>query len=89
MTSLTLKSVCHGSQVSNICLASCRRSASAATVKELVQKINRGETVSFQKQDVHTAAVLLKTFLRELSHPLMTYQLFDSILHFTGKHSPH
>ena len=34
-------------------------------------------------QDVHIAAVLLKTFLRELSHPLLTYQLFDSILHFT------
>ena len=54
-------------------------------VKELVQKVNRGETVTFQSQEVHTAAVLLKTFLRELSHPLMTYQLFDSILHFAGK----
>lgn len=59
-----------------------RRSASAVTVKDLVQKVNRGETVSFERADVHTAAVLLKTFLRELSHPLMTYQLFDSILHF-------
>ena len=26
-------------------------------------------------QDVHIAAVLLKTFLRELSHPLLTYQV--------------
>jgi len=60
-----------------------RRSANAAVVRELQTKIDQGETVDFEIQDVHIAAVLLKTFLRELSHPLLTYQLFDSILHFT------
>ena len=30
---------------------------------------------SLPNQDVHIAAVLLKTFLRELSHPLLTYQV--------------
>ena len=30
---------------------------------------------SLPDQDVHIAAVLLKTFLRELSHPLLTYQV--------------
>ena len=84
---MTLKSVCHCSRFLTFVCPS-RRSASAATVKELVQKVNRGETISFERQDVHTAAVLLKTFLRELSHPLMTYQLFDSILHFAGKLHP-
>lgn len=60
-----------------------RRSANAAVVRELQTKIDQGENVDFEIQDVHIAAVLLKTFLRELSHPLLTYQLFDSILHFT------
>jgi len=60
-----------------------RRSANAAVVRELQTKIDQGENVEFEIQDVHIAAVLLKTFLRELSHPLLTYQLFDSILHFT------
>lgn len=59
-----------------------RRSANAAVVRELQAKINRGENVEFETGDVHIAAVLLKTFLRELSHPILTYQLFDSILHF-------
>lgn len=60
-----------------------RRSANAAVVRELQTKIDQGENIDFEIQDVHIAAVLLKTFLRELSHPLLTYQLFDSILHFT------
>jgi len=60
-----------------------RRCGSAATVKEYIQKVNRGEKVEFSVQrDVHIVTVLLKTFLRELSHPILTYQLFDSILHF-------
>ena len=61
-----------------------RRAANTNTVKELVARINKGEKISFSEHDVINATVLLKTFLRELSHPLLTYQLFDSILHFTG-----
>lgn len=60
-----------------------RRAANTNTVKELVARINKGEKISFSEHDVINATVLLKTFLRELSHPLLTYQLFDSILHFT------
>lgn len=59
-----------------------RRSANALVVKELQAKVDKGENIEFELQDVHIAAVLLKTFLRELSHPLLTYQLFDSIIHF-------
>ena len=63
-----------------------RRAANASTVKELVQKINKGEKVieTFSVQDVILATVLLKTFLRELSQPLLTFELFESILHFAG-----
>jgi Rho GTPase-activating protein 1 len=32
--------------------------------------------------DVHMAAVLLKTFLRQLDEPLMTYELYDEICAF-------
>jgi len=60
-----------------------RRSAPATTVKELAEKVNLGESVSFTyPSDTHTAAVLLKTFLRELSQPLLTYQFYGTILQF-------
>ena len=61
-----------------------RRSANAKAVRELQTKIDLGENIEFEQSDVHIAAVLLKTFLRELSSPVLTYQLFDSILHFSG-----
>jgi len=59
-----------------------RRSANAVVVRELQAKVNRGESVEFDTGDVHIAAVILKTFLRELAHPLLTYQLYDNVLHF-------
>lgn len=34
---------------------------------------------------MHLAAVLLKTFLRELEEPLMTFDLFDEITQFQSK----
>ena len=51
---------------------------------KMVAKINSGENVEFSLHDVHIAAVLLKTFLRELPEPLLTFEQFESILHFTG-----
>jgi len=60
-----------------------RRCCSATAVRDLVARANKGERLELSPgTDVHLAAVLLKTFLRELSHPLLTYQLFESILHF-------
>ncbi|OXU26243.1 hypothetical protein TSAR_016906 [Trichomalopsis sarcophagae] len=58
-----------------------RRSANVAVVKELQSKCNQGLPVDFQG-DAHIAAVLLKTFLRELEEPLMTYELYDEITQF-------
>jgi len=61
-----------------------RKAANAASVKECVQKLNRGEKVieTLSVQDVILVTVILKTFLREMSEPLLTFDLFESILHF-------
>lgn len=58
-----------------------RRSANVAVVKELQSRCNHGLPVDFHG-DPHIAAVLLKTFLRELDEPLMTYELYDEITQF-------
>ncbi|MEQ2218068.1 hypothetical protein XENOCAPTIV_028932, partial [Xenoophorus captivus] len=47
---------------------------------------NLGTAVNFRDmEDVHLAAVILKTFLRELPEPLLTYQLYNDIVNFTCK----
>lgn len=64
-----------------------RRSASSSLVREAQSRVNRGDNVDFQREfdgDYHLAAVLLKTFLRELKEPLMTFDLFDDIVTFQG-----
>lgn len=60
-----------------------RRSANVTLVRELQAKVNQGEEIDFHS-DVHIAAVLLKTFLRELEEPLMTFDLYDEITQFQG-----
>lgn len=60
-----------------------RRSANVSLVREVQTQCDRGESVDF-KGDVHLAAVLLKTFLRELEEPLLTYELYDDIMQFQG-----
>ncbi|KAM6945488.1 rho GTPase-activating protein 1 [Aplochiton taeniatus] len=60
-----------------------RRSANVTLVKEVQQRYNSGEQVSFsQMEDVHLAAVILKTFLRELPEPVLTYALYNDIVNF-------
>ncbi len=61
-----------------------RRSANVSLVRETQAACDRGEPVDF-KGDVHLAAVLLKTFLRELEEPLLTYELYDDIMQFQSK----
>lgn len=60
-----------------------RRSASTQLVRQLQQKINNGEEVIIE--DPHVAAVLLKTFLRELKEPLLTFELYEEIVQFQSK----
>ena len=57
-----------------------RKSGNAAQIKELMQRINNGESIVFNDGDVHIAAVILKTFLKELDEPVLTYKLYDYII---------
>uniref|UniRef100_A0AAG5DB64 Rho-GAP domain-containing protein n=2 Tax=Anopheles atroparvus TaxID=41427 RepID=A0AAG5DB64_ANOAO len=59
-----------------------RRSGNYARIKELRAKINGGEEVQLSSEDTHVVASLLKTFLRELEEPLLTYELYDDITQF-------
>ncbi|XP_070190826.1 rho GTPase-activating protein 8-like isoform X3 [Littorina saxatilis] len=62
-----------------------RRCAPLTTLKEVQEKYNAGEPVNFAEYgDVHVPAAILKKFLRELSEPLLTFDLFEPItrLHF-------
>lgn len=61
-----------------------RRSANMAVIKELQRACNRGEPLRF-RNDPHNAAVLLKTFLRDLEEPLLTFELYDEIMEFQSK----
>ena len=46
----------------------------------LMAKINNGERIVFSQGDVHIAAVILKTFLKELEEPLLTFKLYENII---------
>jgi len=48
----------------------------------LKQKVNGGSDVDFKDVDTHVIAGLLKTFLRDLEEPLLTYDLYDEITSF-------
>ncbi|PNI48530.1 PRR5-ARHGAP8 isoform 1 [Pan troglodytes] len=61
-----------------------RRSASAQTVREIQRLYNQGKPVNFDDYgDIHIPAVILKTFLRELPQPLLTFQAYEQILGIT------
>lgn len=62
-----------------------RRTANAATLKKVQQRLNSGETVDFTEfNDVTIAAVTLKTFLRDLSEPILTFELYEPIIRLYG-----
>jgi hypothetical protein len=66
-----------------------RRSANMKTVKDVQELLNSGEEVDFDEygeQSVHVAAVILKTFLRELEEPILTFNLFNDITSFKNHH---
>lgn len=41
--------------------------------------------IEMSNEDTHVVAGLLKTFLRDLSEPLLTYELYDEIIQFLGE----
>lgn len=63
-----------------------RRSANVQIVKEVQERFNNGEKVNLNEfeleQSYHIASVLLKSFLRELEEPLLTFELYDDIIDF-------
>ncbi|KAL3317887.1 Rho GTPase-activating protein 1 [Cichlidogyrus casuarinus] len=63
-----------------------RRSVASSVIRKVQTRYNRGEYVDlYHYDDPHLAAVLLKTFLRELSEPILTYDLFDQIVNLQYK----
>ncbi|XP_052240817.1 rho GTPase-activating protein 8-like isoform X3 [Dreissena polymorpha] len=63
-----------------------RRSANAATLKEVQTRLNNGEVINFEDyEDVTIAAVTLKTFLRELKEPILTFELYEPIVRLHGQ----
>ena len=60
-----------------------RRSANVRLVHQLQSQVNHGETVTLAEP--HLAAVLIKSFLRELEEPLMTFDLYDEIVQVQGR----
>ncbi|KAL0964914.1 hypothetical protein UPYG_G00274330 [Umbra pygmaea] len=57
-----------------------RRSARVQLIKDVQKLYNQGKPVMFEQYgDVHVPAVILKTFLRELPEPLLTYPLYNHI----------
>ncbi|XP_070110505.1 rho GTPase-activating protein 8 isoform X4 [Equus przewalskii] len=65
-----------------------RRSASVQTVREVQRLYNQGKPVDFDDYgDIHIPAAILKTFLRELPQPLLTFEAYEQILGITSVES--
>lgn len=62
-----------------------RRSGKLLRINELKKQLNSGENVNFDGEDVYVVAGLLKSFFRELTEPLLTFELYDEIVRFLGK----
>lgn len=61
-----------------------RRAGNYTKINELKQQVNSGIDVDFKDLDTHIIAGLLKSFLRDLHEPLLTYELYDEIINFLG-----
>lgn len=62
-----------------------RRSGNHLEIITLKERVNRGEDIDLKDVNVHVVAGLLKSFLRDLAEPLLTFELYDEIIHFLGK----
>lgn len=57
-----------------------RRSARVQLIKDIQKLYNLGKPVNFEQySDVHVPAVILKTFLRELPEPLLTFRVYSQV----------
>ncbi|KAM8882987.1 rho GTPase-activating protein 8-like isoform 1-T2 [Synchiropus picturatus] len=58
-----------------------RRSAQVQVIKDVQKLYNLGKPVNFDLySNVHIPAVILKTFLRELPEPLLTFRVYNQVL---------
>ncbi|XP_060759083.1 rho GTPase-activating protein 8-like isoform X2 [Neoarius graeffei] len=65
-----------------------RRSVRVQLIKDIQKLYNQGKPVNFEQyDDVHVPAVILKTFLRELPEPLLTFTLYNQIQDLTKMES--
>ncbi|XP_063099960.1 rho GTPase-activating protein 8 [Cavia porcellus] len=65
-----------------------RRSASAQTVRLVQRLLDQGKPVNFDDYgDIHVPAVILKTFLRELPQPLLTFEAYERVMGITNVES--
>lgn len=61
-----------------------RRSGNLNTINDMKKRVNAGDVIDFKDVDTHAIAGLLKTFLRDLKEPLLTFELYDEIVNFLG-----
>ncbi|XP_022255730.1 rho GTPase-activating protein 8-like isoform X2 [Limulus polyphemus] len=60
-----------------------RRSANTKILKTVQGLFDEGKPVNFEDyNDIHVPAVIIKSFLRELQEPLLTFDLYDDIISF-------
>ncbi|XP_073839196.1 rho GTPase-activating protein 68F-like isoform X2 [Musca autumnalis] len=59
-----------------------RRSGNHSEIIALKERVNRGEDVDLKDVNVHVIAGLLKSFLRDLAEPLLTFELYEEITSF-------
>ncbi|XP_068128032.1 uncharacterized protein [Hyperolius riggenbachi] len=65
-----------------------RRSVAVHIIKDIQRLYNLGKPVNFDEYgDVHIAAGILKTFLRELPEPLLTFDSYRPVLEITSVES--
>lgn len=65
-----------------------RRSASAQAVRQVKRLCDQGKPVDFDDYgDIHVPAVVLKSFLRELPQPLLTFAAYEHVLAITSVES--
>lgn len=63
-----------------------RRTANAAVLRQTQHKFNLGEKVDFEALgDITIPSVILKTFLRELQEPILTFELYEPIMKLYGQ----
>ncbi|XP_021165207.2 rho GTPase-activating protein 8 isoform X1 [Fundulus heteroclitus] len=65
-----------------------RRSVRVQTIKDVQKLYNLGKPVNFDLyEDIHVPAVILKTFLRELPEPLLTFRVYSQVQEFLNVES--